>query len=144
LIDCDDAGRTGGTDIASLQKFAEHISGYDFDGRRLSTSAGALSGGNQQKLLLARWNHRPPRVLLADEPTRGIDVGAKEEILLKLRDTADKGIGIVFVSSELEEVVGVSNRIMVLAAGRNVGNLGADASIDDILSAAFSLRQVHA
>ena len=114
--------------------------GYHFDRRRLSASAGSLSGGNQQKLLLARWRHRPPHVLLADEPTRGIDVGAKEEILGKLRVLADSGLAVLFVSSELEEVVAVSDRVIVLAAGQEAGRLGADASVEDILMSAFSLK----
>ena len=67
------------------------IRGYEIDRRRLSGMAGSLSGGNQQKLLLARWRHRRPRILLADEPTRGIDIGAEEEILGNLRDLADEG-----------------------------------------------------
>ena len=102
--------------------------------------AGSLSGGNQQKLLLARWRHRRPRILLADEPTRGIDIGAKEEILGNLRDLADDGLTILFVSSELEEVVAISDRIQVLSAGRDAGCLNVDASVSDILSAAFSLK----
>jgi ABC-type sugar transport system ATPase subunit len=119
------------------------VRGYAFDRRRLSAVAGSLSGGNQQKLLLARWRHRPPRILLADEPTRGIDVGAKEEILSKLRDLAVSGLAILFVSSELEEVIAVSDRILVLSAGRDAGCLNAEASVADILAAAFSLKAAH-
>jgi rhamnose transport system ATP-binding protein len=119
---------------------ANAIRGYEFDRRRLAATVGSLSGGNQQKLLLARWRHRPPRILLADEPTRGIDIGAKEEILSNLRNLADDGLAILFVSSELEEVVAVSDRILVLSAGRDAGCLHADASVSDILSAAFSLK----
>jgi ribose transport system ATP-binding protein len=125
-----------------LRDCAENaIRSYHFDRRRLSAAAKSLSGGNQQKLLLARWQHRPPRVLLADEPTRGIDVGAKEEIINKLRDLADGGLAILFVSSELEEVVAISDRVIVLAAGREAGRLNADASVGDILMTAFSLKE---
>jgi rhamnose transport system ATP-binding protein len=116
------------------------IHGYDFDRRRLATATASLSGGNQQKLLLARWRHRRPRILLADEPTRGIDIGAKEEILRNLRNLADEGLAIVFVSSELEEVIAVSDRTIVLSGGREAGCLNADATVSDILSAAFSLK----
>jgi ABC-type sugar transport system ATPase subunit len=116
------------------------VSDYEFDRRRLPSPAGALSGGNQQKLLLARWRHRPPRILLADEPTRGIDIGAKEEIMANLRALADNGLAVVFVSSEIEEVVAVSDRILVLAAGREAGHLGAGAAVSDILTAAFSFK----
>ena len=122
------------------RRAAAAIRGYDFNLRRLGMNASSLSGGNQQKLLLARWRHRKVRVLLADEPTRGIDIGAKEEILRNLRSLADQGLAIVFVSSELEEVAAVSDRIVVLSAGREAGNLNAGASVSDILSAAFSLE----
>jgi erythritol transport system ATP-binding protein len=80
---------------------------------------------------------------LADEPTRGIDVGAKEEILSKLRDLAVSGLAILFVSSELEEVIAVSDRILVLSAGRDAGCLNAETSVADILAAAFSLKAAH-
>lgn len=96
---------------------------FSFDDRRLREPVGNLSGGNQQKLLLGRWSHRSPRVLLADEPTRGIDVGAKEDVMAALERMADSGLSIVFVSSELEEVVSLSQRTMVLSEGRNVGLL---------------------
>jgi len=113
---------------------------FGIDVNRLLQPAENLSGGNQQKLLLARWAHSQPRILLADEPTRGIDIGAKQEILAHLRRLADRGMSIVIVSSELEEVVAVSDRILVLAEGKAVGMLEAtDASIDehDILRTIF-------
>jgi ABC-type sugar transport system ATPase subunit len=144
LADLSAVANAGFVSERRLRRSAEQsVRGYDFDLRRLSALAGALSGGNQQKLLLARWHHRLPRVLLADEPTRGIDVGAKEEILSKLRQLADEGLGIILVSSELEEVVAVSDRILVLAAGRDVGNLNSGASVADILHVAFSVRADH-
>ena len=90
---------------------------------RFGHAARELSGGNQQKLLLARWKHRTPRILLADEPTRGIDVGAKAEILESLDAMAEDGLGLVVVSSELEEVAAVADRVLVLAAGRMAGTL---------------------
>lgn len=114
-----------------------------FDRARLGAQVGSLSGGNQQKLLLARWLHRPPRVLLADEPTRGIDVGAKEEILQKLRELTESGLAILFVSSELEEVVALSDRIVVLAAGRDAGTIEGNTSVADVLGAAFALTPAH-
>jgi ABC-type sugar transport system ATPase subunit len=121
---------------------ANAVRSYHFDRQRLSAATGSLSGGNQQKLLLARWRHHPPRILLADEPTRGIDVGAKEEILSKLRELADGGLAILFVSSELEEVVAISDRVIVLAAGREVGHLNENVSVSNILMTAFSLNEV--
>ncbi|OZF25706.1 sugar ABC transporter ATP-binding protein [Rhodococcus sp. 14-2496-1d] len=109
----------------------------------LERRASELSGGNQQKLLLARWMHRTPRILLADEPTRGIDVGAKAEIVRSLEGMALDGLGLVIVSSELEEVVAVADRVVVLSEGRHVGTLdSADGGIttSDILGLAFRVR----
>jgi len=77
-----------------------------------------LSGGNQQKVVLARWLMRGCRVLLLDEPTRGVDVGARSEIYALIRTLADSGVAIVVVSSEIEEVLGLSDRVLVLAEGR--------------------------
>ena len=73
-----------------------------------------LSGGNQQKVLLARWLATNPEVLLLDEPTRGIDIGAKAEIMEIIKQLATDGMAIVFISSELSEVARLSNRILVL------------------------------
>jgi ribose transport system ATP-binding protein len=81
-------------------------------------AAGALSGGNQQKILLARWLVHGTTVLLLDEPTRGVDVGARTEIYALIRRLADAGTAIVVVSSEIEEVLGLSDRVMVIAEGR--------------------------
>jgi ribose transport system ATP-binding protein len=81
-------------------------------------AAGALSGGNQQKILLARWLVHGTTVLLLDEPTRGVDVGARTEIYALIRRLADAGTAIVVVSSEIEEVLGLSDRVMVVAEGR--------------------------
>ncbi len=80
--------------------------------------AGTLSGGNQQKILLARWLVHGTKVLLLDEPTRGVDVGARTEIYQLIRRLADAGTAIVVVSSEIEEVLGLSDRVLVIAEGR--------------------------
>jgi ABC-type sugar transport system ATPase subunit len=85
--------------------------------------AATLSGGNQQKLLVARWIEHDARVLLFDEPTRGIDVGAKTEMLALIRDLAARGKGILFTSSELPELIGASDRILVLHDGRIAGEI---------------------
>ena len=87
---------------------------------------GQLSGGNQQKVLLARLLCIEPRVLLLDEPTRGIDIGAKAEVQSIIQELADHGRGIVLISSELEDVVEGSNRVVVLRHGTVVGELGRD------------------
>jgi ribose transport system ATP-binding protein len=80
--------------------------------------AGTLSGGNQQKILLARWLVHGTRVLLLDEPTRGVDVGARSEIYALIRRLADAGTAIVVVSSEIPEVLGLADRVMVIAEGQ--------------------------
>jgi ribose transport system ATP-binding protein len=82
-----------------------------------------LSGGNQQKVVLAKWLSMSPRVLIFDEPTRGIDVGAKSEIYEMMRRLADSGVGILMISSDMEEVIGVSDRIAVMHEGRISGFL---------------------
>jgi ribose transport system ATP-binding protein len=79
-----------------------------------------LSGGNQQKVVLAKWLERNPRVLILDEPTRGIDVGAKAEVHALMNSLAEKGIGIIMISSELPEVLGMSDRVLVMRKGRIV------------------------
>lgn len=82
-----------------------------------------MSGGNQQKVVLAKWLARDPRVVLLDEPTRGIDVGARSSIYELIHGLAESGVAVVIVSSDLEEILGVSNRILVMAAGRQTGIL---------------------
>jgi L-arabinose transport system ATP-binding protein len=97
----------------------------------LYQEVGKLSGGNQQKAVLARWLARQPHILILDEPTRGIDVGAKAEIYQLIRKLAADGLGIIFISSELPEVLGVSDRIMVMQAGRITGELDAEQASEE-------------
>ena len=82
-----------------------------------------LSGGNQQKVVLGKWLTLKPRVLLLDEPTRGIDVGAKREIYRLMEQLAADGVAILFVSSEMEEVLGMADRALVMHEGRLAGEL---------------------
>jgi ABC-type sugar transport system ATPase subunit len=115
---------------------------FRFDTARLGHDVSDLSGGNQQKALLARWWFSRPDVLLVDEPTRGIDIGAKGEILDALRDFASEGTGVVIVSSEFEELVSLADRVVVLAEGRQVKELDAASSplnMEAILNAAFEV-----
>lgn len=117
---------------------------FGLDPRRLADPVVNLSGGNQQKALLARWDYEPPRILMVDEPTRGIDVGAKSEILDALRDFADRGMAVVIVSSELEEIVSVADRVVILAEGRVVDEIHharAPLSIHSILNSAFGVER---
>ncbi|HGC7146382.1 TPA: sugar ABC transporter ATP-binding protein [Streptococcus agalactiae] len=90
---------------------------------RPDLEVGNLSGGNQQKVVLAKWIGIAPKVLILDEPTRGVDVGAKREIYQLMNELADRGVPIVMVSSDLPEILGVSDRIMVMHEGRISGEL---------------------
>jgi ribose transport system ATP-binding protein len=89
----------------------------------VANEVGALSGGNQQKVVLAKWLSMEPRVIIFDEPTRGVDVGAKSEIYALMRGLADRGVAILMISSDMEEVIGVSDRIAVMHEGAISGFL---------------------
>jgi galactofuranose transport system ATP-binding protein len=97
-----------------------------------------LSGGNQQKVLLARWLCLHPRLLILDEPTRGIDVGAKGEIQAIINELADEGLGVLMISSELEELTEGSDRVVVLRDGRSVAELPHAAITEDAIMAAMA------
>ncbi len=90
----------------------------------ISRAAAELSGGNQQKVVLAKWLSTKPKVLIFDEPTRGIDVGAKAEVYHLMQVLADEGVGILMISSDMEEVIGVSDRVAVMRRGHVSGFLG--------------------
>jgi len=141
------ASRVGLLSDGRMRSAADRASRlFRLDSARLRDPIHHLSGGNQQKALLARWRHCRPTILLVDEPTRGIDIGAKGEILDSLRAFADDGIGVVIVSSELEEIVAVADRVLVLAEGRQVGELNAkngEVSVGGILNKAFQVENVH-
>ena len=107
----------------AVQKFAEAgIRKLGVKGRP-AQPAGKLSGGNQQKVVIAKWILRPPKVFILDEPTRGIDVGARAAIYEVIAELARSGMAVVVVSSDLEEVLGLSHRVMVLSRGRQRGIL---------------------
>jgi ribose transport system ATP-binding protein len=100
------------------------------------TVVGALSGGNQQKVVVGRWLEVSPRVMLLDDPTRGVDVGAKREIYLLIRALADDGRIVLFRSTELPELVGLADRILVFYRGRQTTEMaGVDATDHDVLHA---------
>ena len=84
---------------------------------------GNLSGGNQQKVAVAKWLASESKVLILDEPTRGIDVGAKQEIYELINQLTQEGLGILMISSEMEEIMGMSDRMLVMAEGKVVGEL---------------------
>ena len=113
--------RKAETVLAERQKAA-----LDLRASNLNLPASALSGGNQQKVVLARWLALSPRVILFDEPTRGVDVGAKAEIYRLMRALSDEGVGVLMISSDMEEVIGVSDRVLVMHEGRIAGSLNRD------------------
>jgi simple sugar transport system ATP-binding protein/ribose transport system ATP-binding protein len=102
-------------------------------------AAGTLSGGNQQKLLFARATLTRPRLLIADEPTRGIDVGAKRSIYERITELAASGAAVLLISSETEEVLGLAHRVLVMRSGHIAAELTGDAMTESaILAAAFA------
>jgi ribose transport system ATP-binding protein len=104
----------------------DHISTLRIRSSSPVQPVGQLSGGNQQKVVLARWLQIAPRVLLLDEPTRGVDVGAKQEIYRIIDQLAADGVAVLLVSSDLPEVIGISDRLLVMRHGRIVAELGHD------------------
>jgi len=115
--------RSGWVSKRKVRKFAdENIAKFGVKGSA-QQKANEMSGGNQQKVVIAKWLARKPSVVLLDEPTRGIDVGARSSIYEIIHGLAEAGVAVIVVSSDLEEVLGVSNRILVMAAGRQSGIL---------------------
>jgi ribose transport system ATP-binding protein len=96
-------------------------------------ASGSLSGGNQQKVVLAKWIMARPKVIIFDEPTRGIDVGAKAEIYTRMREISQQGVGIVMASSDLPEVLGMSDRVLVLHEGRMSGELSREEASEEAI-----------
>ena len=120
----DKVGRNGWITKSAIRTFADGaIRRFGVKGRA-GQPASSLSGGNQQKVVIAKWLARGPRVVILDEPTRGIDVGARSGIYDIIAGLAERGVAVIVVSSDLEEVLGVANRIVVLAQGRQAGILG--------------------
>jgi ABC-type sugar transport system ATPase subunit len=107
------------------------------------TVANTLSGGNQQKVVLGKWLLTDPKILFLDEPTRGIDVGAKQEIYAEINRLAKEGLAIVLVSSELPEVLGLADRILVLHEGKRTGEFTkAEATPEKVMIAATGEAKV--
>jgi D-xylose transport system ATP-binding protein len=100
----------------------------------------SLSGGNQQKVVIGKWLMTIPKILIMDDPTRGVDVGAKYEIYKLMNELAEKGVSIIMISSELEEVLGMSDRVMVMHEGRSNGTLNiAEATQEKIMALATGI-----
>ena len=105
------------------KKMAEMVTKYKIKANNVNLPILTLSGGNQQKVIISRWISNSPKILLCDEPTRGIDVGAKAEVYSILRSIANEGIGIIIVSSELPELLYLSDRVLVMHEGRITGQM---------------------
>jgi len=102
-----------------------------------------LSGGNQQKVVIAKWLALEPKILLIDEPTRGVDIGAKAEVHSLLNQLAQRGVAILMISSELPEVLGMSDRILVMREGRIAGELSRpEATPERIMALSTGLADV--
>ncbi len=103
---------------SKIDRFAElGISTYDIQTPSIQKKVLNLSGGNQQKCLVAMWMGIDPQVIIFDEPTRGVDVGARAEIYRKLREFASSGVGIIIISSDLPELIGMCDRVLVMHKG---------------------------
>lgn len=121
---------------------AEATSRLDVRGANAAGQVWTLSGGNQQKVMFAKWLARRPRLLIIDEPTRGVDVGAKVEIHRLISELASSGIAVLLISSEIEEVLGLSHRVTVLRQGHVSATFNAaEANPEKVLAAAFADRE---
>jgi rhamnose transport system ATP-binding protein len=111
----------------------------------LDAPAGTLSGGNQQKVVLGKWLATEPKVLIIDEPTRGIDVGTKAEVHRLISQLAGQGMGILMISSELPEVLGMADRLLVVREGRITAEIDrADATAENVMYSATHSEGVRA
>jgi rhamnose transport system ATP-binding protein len=113
--------------LGIINRSEENKSAYEFKNRlqiktpSLLHEVGKLSGGNQQKVMLSKWLNTHPKIFILDEPTRGIDVGTKVEVHTIIKKLADEGMAIIFISSDLPEVIAMSDRILVMREGRQMG-----------------------
>ncbi len=129
--------------VGFLKKDAEHslarsnAEKFTVDLARLRAEAGLLSGGNQQKVALGKWLAIEPKVILVNEPTRGVDVGARAEIYIKLRELADEGAAIIFASTDIQEIAGLSDRVIAFYRGMQI-----DEIVGDRLEAAEILAKI--
>jgi rhamnose transport system ATP-binding protein len=110
----------------------------------LDMAAATMSGGNQQKVVLAKWLATNPKLLIIDEPTRGIDVGTKAEVHRLLSDLAGRGMAILMISSELPEVLGMADRVLVVCEGRITAELSRDEATPEAVMHAATAHTVHA
>ena len=137
------AGRADLMTDRAVDRFAEDCRReFNIITPSIRQKVGNLSGGNQQKVLLAAWMGIRPRVLIVDEPTRGVDVGARSEIYASLRRLAADGVGIIMISSDLLEILGLSDRILVMRSGRLAGEFSAsEATEEKIIACAAGVAE---
>ena len=125
---------------AELKASLQQAKSLSIKAPSLEVQTETLSGGNQQKVVISKWLLSRPQVLIMDDPTRGIDVGAKYEIYKLMNDLAERGVAIIMISSELEEVLGMSDRVMVMFRGRSAGTLPiAEANQERVMALATGL-----
>jgi len=139
----DEHARAGWMDRRSLRITAQdYVDRLNIRTPHLQQKTRYLSGGNQQKVVLAKWLASNPKILILDEPTRGIDVGAKAEVYALINQLAQAGIGIIMISSELPEILGMSDRILVMAEGRVAAILDRDAADQERIMA-YASGETH-
>ncbi len=120
-------------EVATARKFRDRL---NIRTPSLHTEVTRLSGGNQQKVMLSKWLNADPKLLILDEPTRGIDVGAKAEVHHMISELAEQGIAIIMISSDLPEVLGMSDRVLVMREGRQMALLDRDAATEETVMVA--------
>ncbi len=130
---------------AALRESLKYAESLAIKAPNLHIAVEALSGGNQQKVVISKWLMSEPRILILDDPTRGIDVGAKYEIYKLMNRLAEAGVSIIMISSELEEVLGMSDRVLVMCEGGSAGILdGAEATQEKIMALATGVSNATA
>jgi rhamnose transport system ATP-binding protein len=144
-------GVSGLTKAGLMSRAAERARATDWATRlelkysKLSDAVSTLSGGNQQKVVLGKWLATQPKVLIVDEPTRGIDVGTKAQVHRLLTDLAADGVAILMISSDLPEVLAMADRILVMHEGRLAGEFSrAEATEENVMAAATGVREAAA
>jgi D-xylose transport system ATP-binding protein len=125
---------------AELQASMQQSKNLTIKTPSLHVAVETLSGGNQQKVVISKWLLSKPKVLILDDPTRGIDVGAKYEIYKLMNDLAEKGVAIIMISSDLEEVLGMSDRVMVMCRGHSTTTLPvSEATVERVMALATGI-----
>jgi rhamnose transport system ATP-binding protein len=122
--------------VSMAKEFAltqEYVSRLELKASALDQHVGQLSGGNQQKVVIAKWLATQPKVIILDEPTKGIDIGSKAAVHAFMRELAAEGLAVIMVSSEIPEVLGMSDRVFVMRAGRKVAEYDRDSATPELL-----------